>query len=139
MLITPSEVIVLDRFWDDVGFLYKKTKSKLLVASFSTDNHSDDYDRLTNIPLLKVITTYITQTEDKLSDKLGKQPFLGKGWVIYKVRYAFDGKGKSSGLRIIYCRTKGKLLMIYINLKTYCADERELEKEVISRMSKFLG
>ena len=139
MLITPNEIIVLDRFWDDLDFLYKKTKSKLLLPNFSTENHPDDYERLANIPLLKAITTYVIQTEDKLSDKLGRQPFLDKGWVTYKIRYAFDGKGKSGGLRVIYCRTNGKLLMVYINLKTYCADERELEKEVISRITDFLG
>jgi len=138
MLLSIS---VCPKVWDDIKFLRKKTRNKELEAAFPENEQNDDEGRISSIPVLKVITTYIIQTNGTSfdqSDKYDRQPFLTQGWTIFKLRYAFDNKGSSHGLRIIYCRNGDNFLLVYLNLKTYCADERTLEKEFLKRISDYL-
>ena len=132
---------VCPKVWDDIKFLRKKTHNKELETTFPEDEQNNDEERINSIPVLKVITTYIIQTNNTLfdrSDKYDRQPFLTQGWTIFKLRYAFDNKGSSHGLRIIYCRNGDNFLLVYLNLKTYCVDERALEKEFLKRISDYL-
>lgn len=135
------QVNICPKLWEDVKFLRKKTHNKELKANFPEDEQSTDEVRVVSIPLIKVIITYMVQTSGTMndrSDKYDRQPFLSKGWTIYKLRYAFDNRGASHGLRIIYCKNEDNYLLVYINLKTYCVDERALEKEFIKRINEYL-
>ena len=140
----PLSLYVCPNFWKEVDFLLKKTKNRLLVPEFELLEDSNSLSRVEATPILKAITTFISQTSGTQNDqatKVDKQPFLDKGWVIYKLRYAFDRNGKSSGLRIIFCKSEStsNLLLVYMNLKIYCTDERELEEESIGRISEYLA
>jgi hypothetical protein len=140
----PPSLYICPNFWKEVDFLLKKTKNRLLVPEFELSEDSNSLDRIEATPILKVITTFILQTSGTQNDqatKVDKQPFLDKGWVIYKLRYAFDRNGKSSGLRIIFCKseTSSNILLVYMNLKAYCTDEKDLEKESIERISEYLS
>lgn len=142
--IMPPSLYVCPNFWKEVDFLLKKTKNRLLVPEFELSEDSNSLNRIEATPILKVIITFILQTSGTQNDpatKVDKQPFLDKGWVIYKLRYAFDRNGKSSGLRIIFCKseTPSNILLVYMNLKVYCTDERELEEESIGRISEYLA
>lgn len=132
---------ICPKVWEDIKFLRKKTHSKELEAAFPEEEQNNDEERINSIPVLKVITTYIIQTNNTTFDrsvKYDRQPFLTQGWTIFKLRYAFDNKGSSSGFRIIYCRNGNNFLLVYLNLKTYCANERALEKELMKRISAYL-
>ena len=140
----PLSLYVCPNFWKEVDFLFKKTKNRLLVPEFELLEDSSSLNRIEATPILKVITTFILQTSGTQNDqatKVDKQPFLDKGWVIYKLRYAFDRNGKSSGLRIIFCKSEATsdFLLVYMNLKVYCTDEKELEEESIARISEYLA
>jgi hypothetical protein len=67
-----------------------------------------------------------------------RQPFLNIGWTIYKMRWAIDNKGKSSGLRIIFCLNEGHMIFSYVATKNECADERLLESEFLQRIKEYL-
>ncbi len=140
----PLNLYVCPNFWKEVDFLFKKTKNRLLIPEFELPEDSNSPSRIEATPILKAITTFILQTSGTQNDqatKVDKQPFLDKGWVIYKLRYAFDRNGKSSGLRIIFCKSEinSNLLLVYMNLKAHCANERELEEESIRRISEYLS
>lgn len=136
------QINVCPKLWDDIKFLRKKTHNKELESTFHEDEESTDGVKVYAIPILKAIANYILQANgtemDNLSNKYDRQPFLTNGWTIFKMRYAFDNRGTSSGLRIFYCRSGDNFLLVFVNLKTYCADERALEKEVMARITQFL-
>lgn len=141
ILIMLPPINICPKVWKDIKFLRKKTHNKELEAAFPEDELSNGGERVSSIPVLKVITTYIIQTNGTSvdrSEKYDKQPFLTQGWTIFKLRYAFDNKGTSRGLRVIYCRNGDNFLLVYLNLKVYCTDERALEKEFVKRISDYL-
>ncbi len=135
------QINVCPKLWDDIKFLRKKTHRIELENTFPIEDQMPDSQIIDSIPQLKAMTTYITQTNgtnDDTSEKLDRQPYLSDGWTIFKQRYAFNNQGASKGLRIIYCRNGENYLIVYINLKPYCSNERALEKEVIQRISDYL-
>lgn len=138
----PPQIDTCPKFWNDIKSLKKKTHNKNLESNFIEQEPSSDGEIINSIPLLKAITNYIVQTNntpiDTLSNKYARQPFLSNGWTIFKMRYAFDNRGQSNGLRIIYCRFENNFLLVYINLKCYCTNERNLEKEFMKRIKLYL-
>lgn len=140
----PPSLFVCPNFWKEVDFLFKKTKDRSLAPEFELLEDSNSLNRIEATPRLRAITTFILQTSGTQNDKatkVNKQPFLDKGWVIYKLRYAFDRNGTSGGLRIIFCKseTNQNFLLVYMNLKAHCADERKLEEKSIGRISEYLN
>jgi hypothetical protein len=141
-------VSVCPEFWADLKSLRKKTKSPLLKSFYDTDDFEslEDEEKLESIKLLKAIKTYaknilsINSLEEFRNDfrKYDRQPYLSQGWIIYKLRYAFDGKGKSGGLRIILCTNGNSILFVYISRKMDCADENQLEKAFMGRIQQFI-
>jgi len=55
------------------------------------------------------------------------------------LRYAIDSnQGKSKGARLIFCINSNNLLFVYINIKKFCADERKLENEFMTRIKNYI-
>ncbi len=139
---------VCPEFWADIKILRKKTKSVLLKSFYDGDDFNllFDSEKLESIKLLKAIKTYIknliasNSMEEYRNDcrKYDRQPYLTQGWVIYKLRYAFDNKGKSGGLRIILCINGKSILFVYISRKADCTDEVKMEKTFLSRIQSFI-
>jgi hypothetical protein len=70
---------------------------------------------------------------------LDRQPFLEHGFTVYKARFAADGKGQSSGLRIIYCLGKERaVVFVCVKFKNAVENESEFEKEALWRIDEFL-
>jgi len=132
---------VCPEFWKDIKFLRKKTKNRNLLSDLDDFENHPDENKIASIPIIKAIAIYIEQTSETVndtSDPYDRQPFLGIGWKIYKLKYAFDKRGKSKGLRIIFCKKGEGFLLVYINQKCYCSDERSLEKEFLRRIKTYL-
>lgn len=130
-------------FWKDIKFLYKHTKKKELKPIFEDETFSDldDESKIDCIPYIKSIKYYILNSYpnlDGISDIYQKQPFLAKGWQIRKLRYAIDNRGKSHGIRLIFCINQEFVIFTYINLKNYCTNERELEATFMQRLVNYL-
>ena len=132
---------ICSEIWKDIKFLKKKTKNKIFNPDLNNFKDLSDKNKLISIPILRTIITYISQTSESAndtSDLYARQPFLNLGWKIYKLRYAFDKKGKNKGFRIIFCKKKDRFLLVYINLKSYCVNERKLEKIFAKRIKDYL-
>lgn len=139
------QVNVCPRFWRDIKELYKHTKLRYLQTSLNLDQFtgSDDEVKLSSIPYTQaILNTVINKLPDHLddiSDQYDRQHLLQQGWVIRKMRYALNNKGKSDGVRIIFCSNSTHVIFIYINQKSLCADERRLEAEFMSRINEYLN
>lgn len=139
----PLQLNTTPDFWKDIKQLHKHTKNKEFKPIFD-DGEFDDLDdegKLDCVPLVKSIKNYVLNSItmlDGISDKYGRQPFLTNGWTIRKLRYAIDNQGKSKGLRIIFCISETNILFVYANIKKFCADERKLEIEFMSRIKNYL-
>lgn len=132
-----QEVSVCPKFWKDV--------KKSACVEFSCDLPREEFVELNDlakieaISILQAIVTLIQN--DKLeqhSVKYGKQPFLHLGWTIRKMRWAVGNKGKSDGLRVLFCVDSNEILMVLIALKRDCAKEEDLEKEIINRIKNYI-
>ncbi|PIR27594.1 hypothetical protein CO019_01865 [Candidatus Berkelbacteria bacterium CG_4_9_14_0_2_um_filter_42_30] len=136
-----QEVNVCPKFWKDV----KKSSCPefnydLAKAEFT---ELDDLSKIEAIPILQSIVTLIQNAikDNELehhSIKYGKQPFLQSGWIIRKMRWAIGNKGKSDGLRVLFCLNENKILMVLIALKRDCAKEEDLEKEIMARIKDYI-
>lgn len=133
------------RFWKDVDELRKNASKKSLFETSLTQEQftsSDIEEKLDSIQILRAIYIYIQNTIDepkKAANLLDRQPFLDRGYSIYKMRYAADGKGQSSGLRIIYAVGKNStIVLICIKFKNSVENESSFEKEILCRMKDFL-
>ncbi len=141
-------VDICSGFWSDWKKICKKHRSKEFRPIFGYErlksDELDDETKIESVPLLKNIKTQIYNTSslekiDQFSDKYDRQPFLNLGWEIRKMRWAIDNRGKSSGLRIIFCLNSGHLLFAYIAMKNKCSDERLLEKIFMKRIKDYLN
>ncbi len=133
------------KFWSDLKEVRKSASKKSLFETSLNDEQfgvSDIESRLDSIEILGAISTAVQNTFDEprqLSAPLARQPFLDHGFTIYKARYAADGRGQSSGLRIIYCLGAGRsILFVCIAFKGAVENEMEFEAEAIWRIGMFL-
>ncbi len=139
------QVNVCPRFWRDIKDLYKHTKFRYLQTTLNLEQFesSDDEIKLNSIPYVHAISnTIINKLPDNLddiSDQYDRQHLLHHGWVIRKMRYALNNKGKSDGVRIIFCVNSIHIIYVYINQKNLCADERKMEAEFMSRINSYLN
>jgi len=140
----PLQLNTTPDFWKDIKFLQKHTKKKELKPYFNDGefNNLDDAGKISCIPYINAIKNYIENSLtnlDGISDKYDRQPFLTYGWTIRKLRYAIDSnQGKSKGARLIFCINSNNLLFVYINIKKFCADERKLENEFMTRIKNYI-
>lgn len=135
-------VNVCPQFWKDL----RKIKSPLasFILSSEDPDSLNDYDKLQLCQLSASVTDLITNAiNDKLIDfhskKYDRQPFIQNGWEIRKMRFAIDNTGKSGGLRIIFCIGGDCILLVLIKHKRECANENNLEKDILSRIKDYIS
>ncbi|TSC94195.1 MAG: hypothetical protein CEN91_16 [Candidatus Berkelbacteria bacterium Licking1014_85] len=135
-------VSVCPQFWKDL----KKIKSPLASFNLPIDETGllNDYDKLQSTKLTTSITDLILNVLnlkiiDQHSDKYSKQQFLQHGWEIRKMRFAIDNRGKSGGLRIVFCVSDNCILLVLIKHKKNCENEKELEKEIMLRIKNYIS
>ena len=140
------KVSVLPRFWRDWKDIRKKHKGRDFdsLSSPAEFDDLDDDSKMDTIPHLRSIkNTVINSIQDSLIDhhapQYDRQPFLTSGWIIRKMRWAIDNKGKSHGLRLIFCVNEGHVFFCFVATKNKCADERDLEVEFIRRIREYLS
>lgn len=138
----PS-VNACSHFWDDVKNLRKKHKARELKSILPEEEvNLSDEARIAAIPLLKAFVTYTltlcAEGKYDVFDKFDTQPYLGLGWTMHKIRYGFMGRGKSAGLRMVFCENNDRFIFVYINTKPESDDEVALEKEVRRRIDYYL-
>jgi len=133
------------KVWKDWKIIAKHHKAKEFQI-FLPDDHSGITDeiKIDSTPQLKAIRNSITNATaslqlESIANPYDRQPFLSLGWKVYKMRWGIDNKGKSSGLRIIFCTNKENILLIFIATKNDCATETKLEKEFLSRIKTYLS
>lgn len=137
------QINAVPNFWKDVKSLYKHLKRKEFTPVFDGNDFYDldDERRANSIPYIKALTTSIINCYpniDSTCDKYDRQPFLTNGWTIWKFRYALDNTGKSNGTRLIFCINTNNILLVYINTKSRCSNERELEREFMPRIKEYI-
>ena len=133
------------QFWSDIKETRKGASQKALFETSLSEEQfisSDIESKLDSIVILRAISTLIQNTFDEpeqAANQLDRQPFIEHGFTIYKLRYAADGKGKSAGLRIMYCLGKDRtIIFLCIKFKNAVEDEAKFESETIWRMKEFL-
>lgn len=132
-----QEVSICPQFWKDI----KKSHCQEFIYDFAKDEFAelDDTAKIEAIPVLQSIVNLIqNDIFEQHSVKYGKQPFLQLGWTIRKMRWAIGNKGKSEGLRVLFCLNGKEILMVLIALKRDCAKEENLEKEIMSRIKDYI-
>ena len=144
MKITNTSINVHPQFWKDWKIVKKRFKSTPFKPILSDVNNYNDEEKLELTPHLKVIknTVLNAMTEgiiDLIAPKYDRQPFLSSGWVIRKMRYAVDNRGKSNGLRIIFCISEKDILFAFVATKNDCDDERKLEKVFLKRINEYIS
>lgn len=144
METTNISVNVHPQFWRDWKTIKKRFKASPFQPIVDDVDSYNDEERFDLTPHLKAIkNTVVNSLNDTLIDsvapKYKRQPFLASGWVIRKMRYAVDNRGKSSGLRIIVCVNNLNLLFIFVATKNDCADERKLEKTFLKRIREYFS
>lgn len=145
--MSSHEIKVCPDFWKDVKHIRNKCASKDLVEPKTQEvgeEYFSDSDKIASYDLLDAIATYIQSGLPAQFNLIGaeyyhRQPFLEKGFQIKKMRYAFDGRGKSQGLRILFACSDSYLVFALIAFKEDCADERKLESQLISRLKDYLN
>lgn len=133
------------KIWKDWKVISKHHKSKefQLFLPVNLEDISDDI-KIDSIPQLKAIRNSIINSSknsqlDSISTPYDRQPFLSKGWKIHKMRWGIDNKGKSNGLRIIFCCNNENILLVFVASKNDCAVETKLEKEFLARIKEFIS
>jgi len=132
-------------FWDDIKTARKGAyQKKIFESSLNAEKFAsvDIESKIDSIEILRAISTFIQNTSnepEKYSELLDRQPFIENGFIIYKLRYAADGKGKSQGLRVIFCLTKEPVIVfVGLKFKNAVEDEQKFEAEILWRIKKFL-
>ena len=132
-------------FWQDIKKIHKKHKGSQFISSIGVDEFDEfaDVEKIDSIPIFQSIKNVIVNSisdgiVDQKTNKYDRQPFIVKGWVIRKMRFAIDNTGKSGGLRIIFCVNGSSLLFVYIATKNECSDERKLEATFIKRCKEYI-
>ena len=142
MIMMTMRVNACHQFWKDL----KKIKSPLASFDLPIEEASslDDYNKLQSTKLTNSIgNTVINAIDSRILEqhavKYGRQPFIQSGWEIWKLRFAIDNKGKSGGLRIIFCIGDDCLLFVLIRHKKDCIPETQLEREMVSRIKEYIS
>jgi hypothetical protein len=135
-------VLACPKLWDDVKSLQKNYKRKELFPTLEFNDETEDSTKISSIPLIYSVTVFFSNSckgGHVQIDLWGTQPYLDKGWKIWKFRYAFAGKSKQDGLRILMAENEehSSILAILIQMKNKCANEAKLQKEVLSRLENF--
>ncbi len=141
-MATDFTLFVHQSFWKDVKELRKIYKKNFLESSCPENDlfGVDDGKVIKSIDYFNSINTYlsINKLED-VSDKLGRQPFLDKGWIIHKVRWGIDNTGKRGGVRIIFAVNSGNLIYLAVKPKKHIENhENEFQEESISRLREYI-
>ena len=128
--------------WKVISKHHKATEFQLFLPQ-NLEEISDEI-KIDSIPQLKAVKNSIINSSknlqlDYISTPYDRQPFLSKGWKIYKMRWGIDNKGKSNGLRIIFCSNGENILLVFIASKNDCAVETKLEKEFLSRIQDYIS
>jgi len=144
MKTTNTSINVHPQFWKDWKTVKKRFKSTLFRPILSDVDNYNDEERLELTPHLKAIKNIVLNTMneeiiDSIAPKHSRQPFLSSGWVIRKMRYAINNRGKRGGLRIIFCINEKDILFVFIATKNDCDDERKLEKVFLKRINEYIS
>lgn len=126
------------------SFVRKRFKSKPFKPILSDIDDYNDEEKLELTPHLKAIKNTVVNALnddfiDAIAPKYDRQPFLTSGWIIRKMRHAIDDRGKSSGLRIIFCNNEEEILFVFVATKNDCEDERKLEKVFLGRVKQYIS
>lgn len=143
-MTTKTSVSVHPNFWKDWKIIRKRFKGKEYVSLLTETNGYDDESLMDLIPHLKSIKNIVVNALadniiDGVSYNYDRQPYLSLGWNIRKMRYAVDNRGKSGGLRIIFCTNSTNIIFVFIATKRDCADEVRLEKVFMPRIKDYLA
>jgi len=134
-----------NNFWKDLKDLQKKFHLKELYPTLEMEEETDDQTRISFIPLLNAITTFFSNTCSggtySTLDLWNNQPYIDKGWKIWKFRYGFAGKGQRDGLRVIMAENEEHkyIIAVLIKPKNECTNEKAFQKEVLTRLEDLLG
>lgn len=142
--IIKHSVLVCPEYRKDIKALKKKFKRPELSPPI-IENHNgySDSQYFLIIPLNIAIYNFISELCNSnnydMFDLWDKQPYLDKGWRIYKLRYGFAGKGKSNGLRIMFLEHKEKkeLLFVFVNIKSQIDIEYKFRKQILIRLGDY--
>lgn len=145
-LTMPLSINACPEFWKDVKELRKKLSPQLVECAVDSDafHEADDAVKTASIPVVDKITNFIINSHDEgliesQTIKNGTQPFLAQGWTLRKLRYAVDNKGKSGGLRVMFCLDGNALVLIYVAKKKDGENEVAVQKETISRFKGYIS
>lgn len=144
------KVVVVSNFWKDLKQLSKKgVKGASTIYNTDQIKELSDFDYLKSFDLGRKILNLIVNS---LKEHEGIIPQVGEvirgfqkypSWEVYKTRYAIDNKGKSGGLRIVYCLSKDKevltILLVYIKTSSDSHPDKLLRAECNNRISNYLS
>lgn len=143
--IMNRSLLIIPNFIEDVKHLCKKHKLVETTLDFNIDPNDNSSDYLLSIPIINSIVTYFINVCDanayNIFDYWDKQPYINKGWKVYKVRYGFAKRSKKDGLRIIIAenRENNSILLVHIAMKNEIQKENKYQEEVIKRLEGYLG
>lgn len=141
-----TECYSCDEFWKDYKIIAKGLAKHHTQCAFSPDEFKElqTVGKIKAVPLLQQIMIAIENKINKLDSLPGnsgndRQPFLDKGWKIWKLRWAVNNQGKSGGLRIMFAtQDGGNVCFIFMDIKgSY--KEADLQSETFARMKAFLA
>jgi hypothetical protein len=142
----PLSINACPEFWKDVKALRKNLSPQLSECSLDADSfhEADDALKASSIAIIDKVTNFIINSHDQgiieaQTFKNGTQPFLTQGWTVRKVRYAVDGKGKSGGLRVMFCLDGAALVLIHMTKKKDGENEASIQKETTARFRKYIS
>lgn len=146
ILTMPLSINACPEFWRDVKELCKHVNPSLTECSLDpeTFQDADDGIKANSIALIDkicnfIINSYAQGVIEGQTTKNGTQPFLAQGWTIRKLRYAIDNKGKSGGLRVMFCIDGGALVLVYVAKKKDGEDEQAVQRETTTRFKKYIS
>lgn len=136
--LTPKEIFVCHKVWDDIkGF--SGLNSKICRPVEESDNGTSDLQKLKAIPLTNAILNVLINPENDHGSLCGHQPFLEKGWKIYKLRYRIGNRGDADSLRVIYAMNGSILILAHIYPKKPTKRDRDIIAEYCFRLKAFAG
>jgi hypothetical protein len=137
------KVFVHPLFWKDTKTLRKNCKKSFLDSAYSDDDfeQADGSKKLKSIAYFDTINNYINNNRlEEISEKVGRQPYLDKGWTIHKIRYGIDTTGKRGGVRLIFAVNDRNLLYISVRLKKDVEGlESKFEAECVERLGEYIN
>jgi len=132
---TPKEVFVCEKVWGDLSGVRSLTKEAAPKEDVGPD--ASQLERLRSIPLTNAIYNVLIDPESDKADLCNHQPYVDKGWKIYKLRWQVGRRGAADSIRIIFAVNGVVLVLAHIYPKKPTKRERDLMAEYTHRLKIF--